>query len=247
MGPFGTRSSTVRRRLSAEHRARRGLITACLVTAVFGVLLANPDLAAANHIKGAYPNQGFLWMSKDKNYSGAVWATSTRCNQSESDAWELVRSSTVNKVEMRRWTNGIQMRTERCDGLFMMNVDFKINYLPQALFRQRSGRFIGGRNIDAPATADFCLFWSVPAGRRCGNRPEVQINQDKFFSNPPPSNYQKRELMHESGHSHGFNGNPHHCNSRSINNDGSSGCSYDWLNTLSYQSTDRIGINTIYP
>jgi len=77
----------------------------------------------------------------------------------------------------------------------------------------------------------------------CGVRPQVQLNQQKFFGNSFA--YETREVMHETGHSFGLN---HHCNGDSIMNNGASDCNYgSWLIPQHYYSTDRVGINNVYP
>lgn len=213
------------------------VVTSSLIAAIFA------PLAYADHRKGSFPTYGFLWASDRKGYSGLEYVSSSRCNQGEVDAFDTVKTSTTGTGEMNRWANGISMFRVRCDGGSDMSVDLFIKYLPQSNFLQPSGSYIGGRNVDAVASRDFCSYWG--SSYPCGMRPTVQINQDRYFNSS--ATYQKRQIMHETGHSQSLN---HHCNGDSIMNDGSGGCNggkYTSLNPMIYFPTDRQGVSNIYP
>lgn len=207
------------------------------------LIVAQPTGADASHRKGTFPDQGLLWMSGWEGYSGNIWVSSNSCNQGELDAFAAAKSSTTGTSEMSRWRNGMNMTQHRCDGVFDYASDIQIVYKDQSYFRQSDGSYIGGRNVDLAKDPNVCSYWGKPYP--CGQRPQVQINQQKYYG--ASATYRKREILHETGHSHGLS---HHCSGNSIMNDGSSSCNSGKFTSLSpmvYYATDRTGISSTYP
>jgi hypothetical protein len=203
--------------------------------------LAWPVAALADHHYGNYPYWGVLFMSRREGYSGNIWITSNRCNEAQRIAFNLVHNSTVGTSEMSQWHNGIDMSEQRCDGAWTYLMDIQIKYMDQSNFIQPDGHYIGGRNVNLQPGSGYCEYWGTTDP--CGVRPQVQMNVDKYFANG--YTYREREIMHETGHSMGL---AHHCSGNSIMNDGSSSCNGGaWFIPLHYYSTDRWGINYIYP
>jgi hypothetical protein len=217
--------------------ARQGFV----LLAILAMFSATAQTANADHIKGYYPNQGFLWMSSGEAFIGTVDVSSNHCGTWEASAWASVKSTTQGQTYMGsgRWPNGLNMNTTRCDGLQDNTIDIQIFYKDQSYFAGG----IGGRNNSYLRSANYCSYWGQ--GYPCGVYAQVEINNQKFFG--ASTAYKTRELMHETGHSNNFSGSPHHCNSDSINNDGTSGCnSARWYEVTGYLETDRIGINHTY-
>jgi hypothetical protein len=213
------------------------------VALVIGSVAGLTGTASANHHKGTFPNQGLLWTSGYEAYSGIVFISSNHCNPSENNTWTVVQNSTKGQSSMSRWSSGLLMQADRCDGVYDNWDDMQIVYKDQSYFRQSDGSYIGGRNVDTLAPSSYCAFFSKPYP--CGMRPQVQINTNKFFANS--ATYQVRELLHETGHGNGLS---HHCTSDSIMNDGSSACNggkFTSLSPLAYWATDRAGISATYP
>lgn len=227
---------------------RKRLRGALLFTAVAVVsaLASWPMLASANDIKAHFPasNGGTLWMSGRFGYPGYVDTTSSNCNSSESTMYSNVKSSTTGKPEMTRWANGIQFSRYRCDNVWDYTADLRISYMDQSNFLQSNGTYIGGRNLDVEAAPAYCSSWGT--SYPCGSRPNVQINQQKFFGNS--ATYQESELEHETGHGLGL---AHHCLGPAVMNNGASGCPDGYQGRFGsapgYFATDRQGINNVYP
>lgn len=205
------------------------IVGACMV------LIVPIAVTRADHIKGTYGNKGFLWMSKVKNYVGLVWVSSPNCNPEQRSAFSRVKNSTTGKPEMPRWNYGIQMSEHRCDGAWDNTIDLNIQYTvgyPSDAW---------GINIDTLASSAFCQYWNAPYP--CGVRPTVFINKGNWdrisFA------HKERLIMHETGHSNGL---AHHCTTDSIMNDGTNACRGSrWLAVMEYLTTDRTGINRVYP
>jgi hypothetical protein len=225
---------------------RRGAAKAAVLfvyVSSLAALASWPLVASANHIKAQFPSMygGTLWMSRREGYSGLQYITSSRCPAIENTAFSTIHNSTTGFQYMARWTNGIRMSQQRCDNVWTYLMDIRITYKDQSYFDQGGGYYIGGRNVDVQASSDYCTYWytSYP----CGSRPNVQINEDKFFSHS--STYEVNELMHETGHALGL---AHHCTGPSIMDNGASDCYGGWFGgNPGYFATDRAGIDNVYP
>lgn len=220
----------------------RGLALFALVSALSG-LASWPLVASANDIKAQFPSMygGTLWMSGRFGYPGYVYVVSSNCTGVETTTYTDIKNTTTGKPEMTRWANGIQMSRYRCDNVWDYTADLRISYMDQSNFLQSDGSYIGGRNVDVQAASAYCSYWGT--SYPCGSRPNVQINQQKFFGNS--ATYEESELTHETGHSLGL---AHHCSSPSIMNDGSSSCYGGRFGSApGYFATDRSGINNVYP
>jgi len=214
-----------------------------VVVSALAALASWPLAASANHIKAQFPSMygGTLWMSGRFGYPGYVYITSSDCNGAETTTYGQIKNTTTGTSEMRRWANGIQMSSYRCDNTWDYYADVRITYMDQSNFLQPDGHYIGGRNVDVQAASAYCSFWGT--SYPCGSRPNVQINRQKFFGNS--STYEHSELTHETGHSLGL---AHHCTSASIMNDGSSSCFGGRFGSApGYFATDRQGISNVYP
>ncbi len=204
---------------------------------VLGMLLLLPTVVArANHYKGTYPNEGLIFMSAAQNYSGAVYVASNNCNSDETGAYALIQASTDNTTQMSRWANGINMVQYNCSGNWSNMVDLRI------LYQTNHPTAAWGENHSVLAPSSFCTYWNT--SYPCGMRPTVHINRTTW-NGISTANSRRRLIMHETGHSHGLN---HHCNSNSIMNNGLSNCNNGrWTQVMSYQVTDRTGVNSVYP
>jgi hypothetical protein len=237
---------------TAPREQRRTLFRYLLLfSAVSGIaaLASWPMAARGNNICSTFPNYcgGILFMSAREGYAGGPYITSSHCNAGETTAFANIASSTNSKPEMRaKWPSGIRMQEYRCDGVWDNYADIQIKYLPQSNFLQSDGSHIGGRNVNVAASSAYCSFWSTSAP--CGNRPTVQINQDKFFDPNRSASYRESEIEHETGHALGLQ---HHCTGPAVMNNGAQGCpdgyQGDFGSAPGYFATDRQGINNVYP
>ena len=135
---------------------------------------------------------------------------------------------------MSRWKNGIKMSVDNSSGQWNKYVDILI------VLQDRTGDSFG-QNYPRAANSDFCKIWSVTYP--CGQRPTVSIDSVRWKN--ASSLGKQRLIMHETGHSNGL---ADYCTMDSIMNNGLSTCnSGRWTSVMSYKSTDRAGINNVYP
>ena len=211
-----------------------------------------------------YPeNIGFFTMSADANYSGQVWVEHSGnkgCLSWEQDrtaeVWTNIRNSTDGYSSMDRWTNGVWMSNQGCKGTLSsdgLTFTYSNNNMDTGVgwdenhgnFLQDDGSYIGGRVQRTEAPAAFCASHGV--SHPCGGRAFVQINWKKWVGTTPfPSasdDYRRREILHETGHSHGLIDCPWPGYDGMMMN-GSCG----WDNTITeWNADDREAVSSIYP
>lgn len=196
------------------------------------LLLSPVAFVAANHNKGLFPNTGHFWMSSRTGYSGLIYVTSTNCNADQVGAYSRIKSSTTGTAEMPEWANGIGMQQYTCTGTWNNYTDIRISHV--------ASQSSPGLNIDTMRDSTYCSFWGT--SYPCGVRSSVTVRQSWWDTASSVS--RQRLIMHETGHSMGLN---HHCTANSIMNDGTSGCnSGAWTSVMTYQPTDRVGVNSVY-
>ncbi|VAW09515.1 hypothetical protein MNBD_ACTINO02-2104 [hydrothermal vent metagenome] len=234
----------IRRHKSPDGRLIRPMF---FLAAFLAVLMLIPAVtsgtASASHNRTPFPTYGLLDMSSRRNYSGNLYIATDNCNWQQRSAFTIVKNSTDGQTYMDRWPNGIKMQEYVCYLSSSNYVDLSIEYKDQQFFAQGGGYYIGGRNVPLVAPSSFCSFWNTTYP--CGQRPRVEINEDKYAANS--STYKKRLIMHETGHSLGLK---HHCSGNSIMNNGASWCNggkWTSLNPMEYWPTDRLGISQMYP
>jgi hypothetical protein len=223
-------------------RQMRGALWAAVALAAIVVGLSSAT-ASANHNKGTYGEHGYVWFARyDDN--AIAWISSNRCYPREDGAWERVRSSTVDASYTRaKWPSGIRLSTQRCDGAVDSTVDIVLEYRDNFETDGEHGNY-GGHNHSNLASSSWCN--TIGASWPCGYHiSRVHLNDTRFGNSGYSNAYKERLLMHETGHSLGLG---HHCESNSIMNDGLSGCNGGaWTSVMTYQATDRQGINQTYP
>lgn len=229
----------------SENRAQfiykvvKTLRTYTLATLVLtGVLSTTAVAFAATPHKGTYPNEGFLWMSAQKSYSGLLEVAASAYAPDLDYTWPLIRSSTQSSSEMARWPAGIRMSTNNWSGTWNANVDILIYFTTRYTNPNNQSE---GQNYPLLAFPDYCAYWGV--SYPCGQRPTVEIHTPWW--NTASTQNRERIVMHETGHSGGLYD---YCPIDSIMNNGLSNCNPGrWLQVMSYLSTDRQGISNVYP
>lgn len=219
--------------------------------------------AQANHsVTGnlRYPNNGFLWLSAQKNYNGAMWLESNQpkgCLPREQDrpneVWTNIHNSTQGQSSMGRYTYGISMSNHGCNGTLSADgasFTFSGNLIDSAIawdqdtshFRQPNGSYIGGRNRISRAPDSFCAANGVVPP--CGNRSFVQINWNKWVADGSATGdaYRRREILHETGHTHGLIDCPSNYYGMMMNGS----CGWD-TNITGWNADDRASVSSIYP
>lgn len=230
--------------MSRKLRRRRSKLAAAAllpaVSAIAGVSVSTQP-ASSSHIYATYGNRGYLWLARYTDFA-ETWVSSDGCDAAEVPAFTRVRNSTAGTSEFAaRWPNGLRMVQTRCDFGVDETIDIKIDY-DENWASSHSGSGAGGENHSYLADQNFCDYWGAPYP--CGSHTSVvHINQPKWAGTSAQG--RERLLMHETGHSQGL---AHHCSGDSIMNDGRSGCNGGrWLQVMTYRSTDRTGINNVYP
>lgn len=179
-------------------------------------------------------NGGFMWMSHEKAYVGGLFVAVPSSDTAFADAFTKIKSSTKSYSEMSRWYQGIDMHVDNTTSSWNNNVDIMV------VLANRTGDSFG-QNYPKWASSDFCKIWSVTYP--CGQRPTVQIDSTRWKNSTSLS--KQRLIMHETGHSGGL---ADYCGMDSIMNNGLSTCNGGrWTAVMSYKSTDRTGINNVYP
>lgn len=260
--------STGNRRLKAQQQPVWVvlLIIAFLVAGVIGLPVVQGRLQAAGaHVYGGdtnkFPNNGFLWASKLKNYNALIYVTSNSCvdmstypRSVESSVYANIKSSSIGS----KWTYGFRHSVRGCGftasgglgtnqqatGTYTSNnYDTAVYYdANQNNFLQPNGGYIGGRVRRQMASSSFCTYWGV--GHPCGTRDWIQINKTKWDSGT--STYRFRHLLHENGHPNGLADS---CETYTIMRPGGSlggePCSFHTFDH--WQDHDRNSVWSVYP
>ena len=256
---------------------RRWAVVLGLLAVVIGAL-APPAVANHGRFVAPFPNGGLLWMSNRTNYSGSVWVEHNwiGCNAWERDrtaeVWNNVYASTYGQSYMGRWQTGVRMSNHGCNGFTLYNqwptgacsqacdyyifsqtsMDIGIGWdQDPSHFRQLNGNYIGGRNILVLGSPQWCAASST--SHPCGHRPWVQVNWSKWvgtngFADPGDA-YRRREILHETGHSHGLKDCPSINYGGIMMDDGTYGnVNCGWNNNLTgWVADDRQSVGTVYP
>lgn len=214
-------------------------------------------------------NIGFHAMSHEADHLGVIWVEHTAgvgCNPVEQDltteVWSNIRNSTMGESDMERWSNGVWMQNQSCNGsvTFSPNSDrpSTFNYSNDQMdtgifwdqnqsnfFQPDDGSYIGGRVIRQQADEAFCTARGVPSPHTtCGGRAFVQMNWKKWIG-ASTNDYRRRQVLHETGHSHGLVDCPPNYPGGMMVNRLNCG---PWENsTTEWNDHDRMWVSGIYP
>lgn len=240
--------------------ARNGWLIA-LVVVLVSLAMVSPLVPAAEASHSVYgqkrfpDNVGFLWMSGWKYYSAVIWVEHNwiGCNQWESDrtteVWTNIYLSTTGQSSMDRWPGGVRMYNQSCNGALSSNgaaFTYSSNLMDTGVaWDQDRSHFngIGGRVRRQQATPDYCAYWNVPYP--CGGRAFVQINWNKWVGADGGTSgfpYMRREILHETGHSHGLIDCPSGYYGMMMNGS----CGWD-EGITGWNADDRASVSRIYP
>lgn len=242
---------------------RRQLATLLAALALLSGLLV--PSASANH--SVWNNKrfpaadiGFLWMSAWKSFSGLLFVehNAPGCNPSEparaAEVWQNIQNSTTGQSSMSRWGAGVRMSNQGCAGTLSTGGSFFVYSsnimdtgiawdLDRSHFLQPNGSYIGGRIRRQEAPSAFCAYNNVV--HPCGGRAFVQINWNKWIGNDGGISglpYERRELLHETGHSHGLIDCPSTYYGMMMNGS----CGWD-EGITGWNADDRASVSLIYP
>ena len=214
----------------------RRLRSVLFIGAVTGALLlpASPSVAThanGSHVKGTFPNHGFLWLDDLTFYPSQLFVYSDRCKSAEASAWSKVHTGlAAGSYEFKgAWPGGISFYAYACTSTVANNTDIMLDYMTASQWASSGshGDF-GGHHHYSLATSSWCAIWSVP--HPCGYHiSRIHINEPRFETYS--SGYKVNFLLHETGHSMGFYD---YCGHTSIANNGMY-CAM----TTGWQSVDR--------
>lgn len=244
---------------SRRMRAPALALAAFLLAGLAGlpVTPSKPPVADAHvYASRVFPNNGFLWASSRRSYSGLLYATSNNCVSSstyprsvETDVYAKIKASTTG---LKWGSNGLSHSVQGCGftatglgtgqtatGSYTSNsYDTAVYYdTNRTNFLQTNGSYIGGRVRRQMASSAFCTAWST--SYPCGTRDWVQINKTKWDSEYSATT-RVRHLMHENGHANGLADS---CETYTIMRNGVS-CGFTTFS--SWQTHDRTDVNSIY-
>ena len=214
----------------------RRLRSVLIIGAVTGALLlpASPGGAThanTSHVKGTFPNHGFLWLDDLSFYPSELFVYSDRCKPAEASAWSRVRTGlAAGSSEFKgAWPGGISFDAYACTSTVANNTDIMLDYMTGSQWAAVAGHGnFGGHHHYSIATNSWCAIWSVP--HPCGYHiSRIHINEPRFETYS--SGYKVNFLLHETGHSMGFYD---YCGHTSIANNGMY-CAM----TTGWQSVDR--------
>ena len=218
-------------RTHASHDRIGALATIVFLCALISALVIPIRPAGATHepykmVKGTFPSHGFLWLDNLKG-NGGVWVYSDRCKPAEDSTWSRIHSQLAGGTSEFRgaWPQGIDLAAIACTSTADVYTDIMLDYMTSSQWTAAGHGSYGGHHHYSMASSDWCAAMggaSYPCGYHISR---LHINEPRFDGYS--STYKIYFLMHETGHSMGFND---YCGHSSIGNNGAS-CSLtgSWL------------------
>ena len=218
-------------------RIRSGVLVVAVAGALaLSTLPTRASHAPLSHVKGRYPTHGFLWLDDLEFNPATLWVYSDRCKATEASAWSKVKAGLKGgSYEFRgAWPGGIQFHPYACSSTVTNYTYIMLDYMTASQWTGAGHGSYGGHHHYTFAPSSWCAMWGVP--HPCGYHiSRVHINEPRFETYS--TNYKINFLLHETGHSMGFND---YCAHPSIANNGAS-CTM----TTGYLSVDRKMIRDV--
>ena len=199
-------------------RIRRTLLIGAVVVACLG-LHARPSFAShqpLSHVKGSFPNHGFLWLDDLNMFPSELYVYSDKCKSAEASAWAKVASGLAGgSVEFKgAWPGGITFRAKACTATVDSYTDIMLDYMTATQWVNAGHGDYGGHHHYSLGSSSWCAIWYVayPCGYHISR---IHINEPRFDGYS--SGYKVNFLLHETGHSMGF---LDYCGHTSIANNG---------------------------
>lgn len=221
-------------------RGRRsaGVLAIAALVAAIVVLPARPGFAThepLKHVKGTFPNHGFLWLD-DLTAPSQLYLASDKCKPAEASAWNKVKSGLAGgSTEFKgAWPASITFYAYACTSTVSNGTDIMLDYMTASQWSAAGHGNYGGHHHYTLGSSGWCAIWYVPYP--CGYHiSRIHINEPRFETYS--SAYKINFLLHETGHSMGFFD---YCGHTSIANNGM----YCGM-TTGYVSVDRKMIRDV--
>jgi hypothetical protein len=207
----------------SKARARTLIGVAALVALVAAIVLGTlPALASheiSQHVKGTFPNHGFLWLDDLKgSWSGdTLYVYSDRCKSSEASAWAKIGAQLAGGATEFRgaWPGGVRFSAAKCTATSDNLTDIMLDYKTSSEWYASAdhGNY-GGHHHYSLADSSWCAL--MDARYPCGYHiSRIHINEPRFDGYSFA--YQVGFFLHETGHSMGFYD---YCGHTSVANNG---------------------------
>ena len=208
---------TIARPRRKRRRVARMLILAVITAGfLFPIRAAEAGHQPLSHVKGTFPNHGFLWLDDLSFFPSQVWVYSDRCKPAEATAWSAFRSQLAgSSTEFRgAWPGGISLYAAKCTSVVDASTDIMLDYMTPSEWSAAGHGNYGGHHHYTLAPSSWCASFSVayPCGYHISR---IHINESKF--NLYSTTYRTYFLLHETGHSMGF---LDYCGHTSVANNG---------------------------
>jgi hypothetical protein len=204
---------------------RRGIVAATAFALAFGAaqLLPIKDAFATHEplkmVKGTFPNHGFIWLDDvSGSFTNGLWVYSDRCKPEEATTWSKIKSQLAGGQSQFRgaWPRGIYFYAGGCTATVDQNDDIMLDYMTSSEWLNSGHGSYGGHHHYSMGSSSWCAIWGVPYP--CGYHiSRIHINEGRYAGYS--SSYRVNFLLHETGHSMGFND---YCTEKSITNNGAS-------------------------
>ncbi len=228
-------SGSFMRRVALDTR-----LVALAVVIVAGIAIpARPSFAAhqsTQHVKGTYPNHGFLWLDNLAWENSVLFVASDKCKTAEASAWAKVQTGLPGGATEFKgaWPYGVSFYAYTCSSTVSNITDIMLDYMTASVWASTGHGDYGGHHHYSLGSSSWCGLWYLPYP--CGYHiSRVHINEPRFDSYS--TTYKANFLLHETGHSMGFYD---YCGHTSVSNNGQL-CAM----TTGYLSVDRKMIRDV--
>jgi hypothetical protein len=186
-------------------------LVASFLAAALSALLLFPQRVEASHqnsqhVKGTYPNVGFLWLDdikQSRSSGGLLWVYSDRCKAAEPAAWAYLRGQLAGGAPEFRgaWPRGIEFVKSTCTSTVDQWADVMLDYMTATQWTNAGHGSYGGHHHVTMADSAWCA--SFGARYPCGYHvSRFHINEPRFDGYS--ATYKTWFFTHETSHAMGF-------------------------------------------
>lgn len=200
---------------------RRALVIGAIAGAMLIPIPVRASHAPLSHVKGTFPNHGFLWLDDINNRAGwdnKLFVYSDRCKPFEANTWNTLNSQLpAGSSDFRgAWPRGITFVGAACTGSVDNYTDIMLDYMTATQWSAAGHGSYGGHHHYTLGDANWCE--AMGAAFRCGYHiSRIHINEPRVDGYAAA--YRVQFLIHETGHSMGFYD---YCGHTSVANNGMS-------------------------
>lgn len=181
------------------------------LAAVISALVIVPTPVEASHdplhhVKGTYPNVGWLWLDDLKESSGSggvIWVYSDRCKSFETNVWAKIKAQLAGGASEFRgaWPYGIEFIKAACTSTVDDFDDVMLDYMTATQWTAAGHGAYGGHHHSSLADSAWCQTFGAtyPCGYHISR---LHLNEPRIDGYT--STYKVSFMMHETAHSMGF-------------------------------------------